>query len=214
MKNTKLILCPLIMIGVGLLITQKFWILPLVSLILSDEEIPLSTDISGGVVADLSLPAKTTSTSDPAPCVSGNDLPSNFLYENSAIEQNLDSCTDSDSSTYGMNMCGKKAMDDYDALLAMVYELITTDLDEYILKYPDTDETHSVRAEKDEIIRTKELFTQYRSSVCLAAAEEATSGSMSGLLYSDCYLHTTRAHIQLLCALGDGINRCEGSIQF
>ncbi len=155
------------------------------------------------------LPPTVTPPATPATTtLSWESLPSNSLYSNSAIDTALQNCLDTDSSTYGMIQCSEVAKKQYDAIVDKIYTALNKELD---TKSADTEEDskNSALSEKANIASTTEQFVLYRNSLCAAAYDEASGGTIRSLYHASCYLNLTRAHIQALCTLGEGLRACK-----
>lgn len=168
-----------------------------------------NTDTSTADIPTAVPPLSNNSTSS----LSWDMLPPNYLYSNSAIDKELETCIDTDYSTYGMSQCSIIAEQQYDLLIQKIYTQLNNNLD--INSTVDDEEIKkSAIAEKNYLASTTEQFTLYRQSLCKAAYEEATGGSIRTLLYAGCYLDVTRAHIQNLCSFGVKGSVCAGVIPF
>lgn len=152
--------------------------------------------------------------------LSWKNMPKNFLYSNTFIEKTLQHCLSGpESTTLSMNACAETAMKKYDALLDTVYQVIGQDIADSLQNVDGPDSTSDMGTkalvdEKNNLNKSKNLFTQYRVATCTAAYDEALGGTLGGQLYDGCYIEVTRAQIQTLCSIGANSSRCDGKISF
>ncbi len=180
------------------------------------DRVPLQINHTSGTDPEI-VPSVAVAQATPT---SWEALPPNYAYSNASIEKNMQHCLSGvESTTLSINACVQAAMEKYDVLLDTAYGVIGKDIADSLQnnEAPDKPSDMGDKAlvdEKNNLTKSKNLFTQYRVATCTAAYDEALGGTIGGQLYDGCYISVTRVQIQTLCSTGANSSRCDGKISF